>query len=228
MLISKDIAPINKKTATLIVFTPIVATLFIVLTLAVPPFRTFGFSLLKENNVVELLTFATFLIGGIFGLINTFKHSKYLGIGFSTFYGIFSFFLILIAMEEIAWGQWFFGFKTPENWIEINAQKETTLHNLKGMQGNTEFLRLAFGVGGLIGILLNKYSILKKINVHSILAIWFIIITLHAIVDIYSDFIELDKTLDLFLTLSSEFIELLIAGSAFLYLWINKKRILQN
>lgn len=36
----------------------------------------------------------------------------------------------VIAGEELSWGQWLFGWSTPETWAQINAQKETNLHNL--------------------------------------------------------------------------------------------------
>lgn len=33
------------------------------------------------------------------------------------------------AGEEISWGQWYFGWDTPELWEELNYQEETNLHN---------------------------------------------------------------------------------------------------
>ncbi|MGH8285255.1 MAG: hypothetical protein ACRETT_05760 [Steroidobacteraceae bacterium] len=38
--------------------------------------------------------------------------------------------LFLVAMEEISWGQVWFGFGTPADWASLNYQRETTLHNL--------------------------------------------------------------------------------------------------
>jgi hypothetical protein len=35
-----------------------------------------------------------------------------------------------IAGEEANWGQHYFGWATPENWMAINAQQETNLHNV--------------------------------------------------------------------------------------------------
>lgn len=37
--------------------------------------------------------------------------------------------LIMIALEEISWGQRIFNFETPENLAEVNTQKELTIHN---------------------------------------------------------------------------------------------------
>ncbi len=33
------------------------------------------------------------------------------------------------AGEEVSWGQWWFGWDTPEFWEELNYQQETNLHN---------------------------------------------------------------------------------------------------
>jgi len=38
--------------------------------------------------------------------------------------------LVVMAGEEISWGQRIFHWSTPENWAAINAQRETNLHNL--------------------------------------------------------------------------------------------------
>ena len=40
----------------------------------------------------------------------------------------------LVLLEELAWGQVIFGWRTPEMLREINAQNETTLHNIDWFQ----------------------------------------------------------------------------------------------
>ena len=42
--------------------------------------------------------------------------------------------LSLLLLEELAWGQVIFGWRTPELMQEINAQNETTLHNIGWFQ----------------------------------------------------------------------------------------------
>ena len=37
--------------------------------------------------------------------------------------------LVYFAGEEASWGQWYFGWETPESWAAINDQGETNLHN---------------------------------------------------------------------------------------------------
>jgi len=52
----------------------------------------------------------------------------------SLIYAIISFAMLFIGLEEIAWGQILFGWKTPENIAAVNAQNQTTLHNLELFQ----------------------------------------------------------------------------------------------
>ena len=52
----------------------------------------------------------------------------------SVVYAIISFVMLFVGLEEIAWGQILFGWKTPENIAAVNAQNQTTLHNLEFFQ----------------------------------------------------------------------------------------------
>ena len=52
------------------------------------------------------------------------------------FFVAYSVGLLLVAGEEVAWGQWFFHWKTPEAWSAVNVQHETTLHNVPGLDEN--------------------------------------------------------------------------------------------
>ena len=53
-------------------------------------------------------------------------------------YGIISFIMLFVGLEEIAWGQVLFGWKTPENIAAVNAQNQTTLHNLEFFQNHLD------------------------------------------------------------------------------------------
>ena len=52
----------------------------------------------------------------------------------AVFYGVISFGMLFVGLEEIAWGQVLFGWKTPDNIAAVNAQNQTTFHNLKFFQ----------------------------------------------------------------------------------------------
>ncbi|AHF63311.1 putative pectate lyase [Synechococcus sp. WH 8109] len=42
--------------------------------------------------------------------------------------------MLLVGLEEIAWGQILFGWTTPEKIAAVNAQNQITLHNLEFFQ----------------------------------------------------------------------------------------------
>ncbi|GAA3641084.1 hypothetical protein [Flavivirga jejuensis] len=224
-MINYNTYKITKKTNNIILIAPIIMSILMGLLFIFPATSNFGFWLLEENSPVELLTFFLFIIGGIYGIRFVYKHKKDLEIYVRIFYTLFSICLILIAMEEIAWGQWFFHFETPEEWSKINMQGETTLHNLKGMQGHSEVLRIIFGLGGGFGIVLGYFSKFNKISVPPVLFTWFLIIFCHGVIDFIQDIIVISSKYDFAIVKTSEFIELLIAGSSFLYLWLNFKKL---
>ena len=45
-------------------------------------------------------------------------------------YGIIALGLLFVGLEELAWGQVLFGWRTPENIASLNSQNQTTIHNL--------------------------------------------------------------------------------------------------
>ena len=56
----------------------------------------------------------------------------------SMVYAIIAFVMLLVGLEKIAWGQILFGWKTPENIAAVNAQNQTTLHNLEFFQNHLD------------------------------------------------------------------------------------------
>ena len=56
----------------------------------------------------------------------------------SVVYAIISLTMLFVGLEEIAWGQILFGWKTPENIAAVNAQNQTTLHNLEFFQSHLD------------------------------------------------------------------------------------------
>lgn len=192
--------------------------------IGVPQTREFTKLILDENNVVEVLTFVACLIGGGFGLqyaYQLFKEKE--NPLFVLFFAIFSIGLIFIGMEEISWGQQFLGFATPESFAVINEQKETTLHNINGMSGNSEYLRLLYGIGGAFGVLLLAFKPLRKIAVPFFLLPWFLVIAGHSVVDVFNDIVPIHKNFDALISELAELVEMLIAFSALIYIYYRLK-----
>ncbi|XOF34373.1 MAG: hypothetical protein ACL93V_03490 [Candidatus Electrothrix sp. YB6] len=222
---SENIYHIKPHIKNAIILTPIVIVLLQTILWLYPATRYLSIWMLKENSPVELLTFMLLFVDGVVGLLFAAKikecGEEKLVYGF---YALFSIGLLFVALEEIAWGQWLFGFETPEIWKSINRQKETTLHNLAGLQGHSEIMRLIFGAGGLIGILLSFHPVFRKVGAPALLLSWFAVIALHASIDVLNDFVAIQKRFDYAIMKTSELIELLIAISAFLYIRLNARR----
>lgn len=69
---------------------------------------------------------------------------------------VFAILALLVALEEISWGQRVFGLKTPESLDRVNVQGEITLHNLGAFQPYRHWMLILFGAGGLVLILLRS------------------------------------------------------------------------
>lgn len=101
--------------------------------------------LLREDYVVEWATFAGFAIAGLLALdicLRIWKQSH----TFQWFYAAFGLFCLLLALEEISWGQRVFGFQSAEIFLSNSDQQEVNFHNLLQQQFDFETKDL----GGLI------------------------------------------------------------------------------
>jgi hypothetical protein len=58
--------------------------------------------------------------------------------------------LVFMVGEETSWGQRIFGWATPEEIAAINKQKETNLHNIKGVGASFKWVQLLVGAVGTI------------------------------------------------------------------------------
>ncbi|WP_226399265.1 hypothetical protein [Synechococcus sp. MU1643] len=56
----------------------------------------------------------------------------------SVVYTIISLIMLFVGLEEVAWGQILFGWKTPENIAAVNAQNQITLHNFEFFQNHLD------------------------------------------------------------------------------------------
>ncbi len=66
----------------------------------------------------------------------------------------FSLLLGVLLLEELAWGQVIFGWQTPESIRSINAQEETTLHNIGWFQDRLDLFTFLTTVALLAGVVL--------------------------------------------------------------------------
>lgn len=118
--------------------------------------------LLKEDRLVEWLTFGCFAGAGFLSLVLAFHGRRFQGMR-NWFFILFGLFCILCALEEISWGQRVVGVKTPEFFLKHSDQKEVNVHNVlqKDLGIKT---RVAVGwVFGLYGVLLPLMTLFPRI-----------------------------------------------------------------
>jgi hypothetical protein len=222
--LSETTYSIHTSTKRVIMLAPVIMMFLFAVFILIPETRKATEWMLYENHPVELLTFIFAFSGGIIGLALA-RQTKVHGetaLVFG-FYAAFSLALILVSMEEIAWGQKFLRFDTPAAWRAINIQRETTIHNIAHIHGHTEIFRLIFGIGGLAGVGLSFHRHFQKIGAPAILLPWFMVIALHAAVDVFNDYFPIEERFDYCIIMTSELIELLITISGFLYVVLNWK-----
>ena len=185
---------------------------------------SFTRSLLWENRPVELLTFAVLLGGGGYGLSRVRRFREAVNdTRVTAFYGMFSIGLLLIAMEEISWGQQFLDFPTPA-WLEkINAQDEVTLHNLDPLQKHLEYFAVSYSLIGGLGLALGFHPSFKRVAPSPLLLTWFAAIGFFAVVDLVHDWVFFTQSLRDLTKALDELVECMVAISAALYLWLNRR-----
>jgi hypothetical protein len=221
-----DPAALDRRTTAIILCAPIAITV-ICLAMCVPPTgRRYYDWLISENKPVETATFLLAIAAAAISAllaIALFRRRQPVG---GAFYLLFALGMFFIGMEEISWGQQLFGWKTPQNWGQVNAQGETTLHNLGPLQGKNDILRFGFGLGGLVGIALASLLPLPRLRIlfpHRVLLTWFLIIAGVSAAQVYVDLAPNGPLVGPLTRLGrlAEVVELLISIAAVLYLWLN-------
>lgn len=223
----EDVERLQPGLASVIVAAPVIVAASFIGFLWAPETRFATKWLLLENQPVQLLTFLALAAGGLLGLALAWRARRNgAGAMVFVFYAVFSAGLLFTAMEEVAWGQWFFGFETPPALERINRQDEMTLHNIRGIHGHSEYFRVAFAVGGLLGLCLSLWPRARDIAVPPLLASWFLVIAVLAGLDLVLDYYPFHRyfyrTIGVHM---SEVVEMLIGFAALLYVRLNWTRL---
>lgn len=215
---------LSSRVARLILVAPVVLILIDFVILILPPTRPFGRWLEQENSPVEILTFMAFAAAGIGAIALAARLRRRLEPTLvPAFYVLAGLLYLLIAMEEIAWGQWFFDFSTPDLIARNNLQGEMTLHNIEQLHNHGNLFKLALALCGLAGIWLNRVEACRRIAVSRLLILWFGVVVVHSLLDIYRVSMPVWYGLDQLIKLSRETIELLIGTAMLLYVWLNAR-----
>lgn len=117
--------------------------------LAAPPSRGFAHRIQLENGPIEWATVVLLLTGAV-ALGAAFLQARP-GRERAAF-GAGALVIAFVAGEELAWGQYLLGGPISETWAAVNAQNETTLHNLAPLQGKAELWYFFPALAGMLAM----------------------------------------------------------------------------
>lgn len=194
--------------------------------------KTYVVLITKENYPVETITFIVILASIYMGIkLIRLMYRSNLESYKTIFVALLVLGLIFVGLEEISWGQWFFYFTSPDYFKETNLQRETNIHNLKDLHVKFEYLRVLIGLGGFVSIFLNNTKTFKYISAPFVLSSFFLLIIVFSALDVYNFYLPDQRLLFQvggfwwFLKFNMELIEMLIAISAFIFLFANYRRL---
>ena len=103
------------------------------------------------------------------------------------------------------------------------------LHNLPALHAPFEYLRVAFGVGGLIGVWLSFRPQTRYIGAPVVLSSWFVLIAVLGTIDLFN-YYETDVQQRNFMEtmMMTEVLEMLIGLAALMYMWLNRRLFLHE
>ncbi|RFF27713.1 MULTISPECIES: hypothetical protein [unclassified Wenzhouxiangella] len=104
--------------------------------------------LVAEDGPVENLQFLLFFVSGILAGVTAVRLAR-AGLAVHRWlYWLLAIALVVVAMDEISWGQRLLGIKTPESLQAVNLQDELTIHNLRPVM---IYLHVAYLLVGAYG-----------------------------------------------------------------------------
>ena len=114
----------------------------------------------EENGPHELLQVGLLLAGFVVAFQTFLRMNRKTNPWLSFYIALAAFCCLIVAIEEMSWGQTLFKWGTPEGWAEINNQRETNIHNTsKWFNQKPRFLlEIGILIGGIILPLLQQYK----------------------------------------------------------------------
>ena len=143
------------------VFPPLMLLILFVLAYVDPEFFQLMMAKDDEGGIVEHATVVVLLPGIAAGFAVFFYHRKNLPHSLLGWWILmWSLACIFFAGEEISWGQWFFQWKSPEVFKQLNSQQETNLHNMTPwlFQKPQALVEIWIVLGGLVLPLWRRYK----------------------------------------------------------------------
>ncbi|WP_369130167.1 hypothetical protein [Modestobacter roseus] len=141
-----------RSLARAVAWTPVVGIVVGVVLLAVA--RPLYYTVLREDNVVEWLQFAVCLLAAVLAGAAAVRLGRRRELLPAVLMIAVALGALLLAGEEISWGQRVFAFTTPEDLAAVNQQAEVNVHNVRvagefSLQAVFKVVSWLMGVAGL-------------------------------------------------------------------------------
>ena len=206
---------------------PAIMVLYFLL-MALPGSREFAVLIVQENHPVEIATFLLFFVSSLLALHNAYYlwHVKNLAIAALASVLMFVF-LFVIAMEEIAWGQQFFSFSTPDLIQPYNMQHEVTIHNLKGIHGNAAKLYILLCLAAMTSMFWRVHgdyrAVMEAMQAPKILLIGLVVVLLASLPKLYTEHFHVHDYYKSHIRWTTEAIELTLGVLALSYVILKRR-----
>ena len=217
---------ITRSLDLLLFLLPLILIALFCFMLLVPPARPIAQLLTNDKGVLDAIT-VVFLIGcGLMGLrllllIGRRQNKR----GPFLFCLVFLLGIVSMAVAEVAWSTKSAFVETPPSHEGTDVERETNTHRLSGLQNSLEIFPLAYGLAGLLGIWISRKRHLETLHVPEMLVTWFLVIATLSAIDLSYDFHTRFGKLDRLIGELEEAVEMLVSVSAFLFVWLNTKKL---
>lgn len=196
-----------------------------VLLLAIPQTSPGAAYVLKDElGPVELATFGCFLAASFLAAREASRARRHNDPRTIVWFdAALAAFLLLVAMEEISWGQSLLGYDTPRLMESVNQQGELNLHNLPGIHELHSAWVCLLGLAGWIAMRLDSVPRWRRFGVSRRLAPLWILVTVMGAIETFNDFGFLPRRTASGIGALSESVELVAALACLLAVWIRQR-----
>jgi hypothetical protein len=117
----------------------------------------------KEDQLVEWLTFGSLFLGGILAIYKAFRLQQ-IKSRYFYFFLLFGIACIILAFEEISWGQRIFSIESSDFFLENSDQQEINIHNVVNQWLGVRTKHISAIILFFYGVCLPLLNLIKKFS----------------------------------------------------------------